>query len=282
MNIFKFEFKRLLKSCIIWSLVCGALITLFMSLFPTMEDMGMKQIVNDKMGGMPVEILKAFNIDSSMDFTDIFNYLGYAIQYIAMASAVYGAILGVNSLIREESQGTIEFLYSKPINRLKIVTSKLCAIVAIFYVYILIIGAITMGVCYMVKPEDVEVMNLIMNIKVVFIGILLLGLIFISLGTLISSIVKSDKGAIPISIGIFFVSYFLGIIGKLKDSFNWLKYFSPFDYYAPSEILKDGFEVKFIIIGIYVIIISIISSYFIYSLNCIIKSDKYINKKRHL
>ena len=136
MNIFKFEFKRLLKSCIIWSLVCGALITLFMSLFPTMEDMGMKQIVNDKMGGMPVEILKAINIDSSMDFTDIFNYLGYAIQYIAMASAVYGAILGVNSLIREESQGTIEFLYSKPINRLKIVTSKLWAIVAIFYVYI--------------------------------------------------------------------------------------------------------------------------------------------------
>ena len=133
MNIFNFEFKRLLKSCIIWSLVCGALITLFMSLFPTMEDMGMKQIVNDKMGGMPVEILKA--------------------QYIAMASAVYGAILGVNSLIREESQGTIEFLYSKPINRLKIVTSKLCAIVAIFYVYILIIGTITMGVCYMVKPE---------------------------------------------------------------------------------------------------------------------------------
>ena len=88
-------------------------------------------------------------------------------------------------------------------------------------------------------------MNLIMNIKVVFIGILLLGLIFISLG-------------------IFFVSYFLGIIGKLKDSFNWLKYFSPFDYYDPSEILKDGFEVKFIIIGICVIIISIISSYFIY------------------
>ena len=153
MNIFNFEFKRLLKSCIIWSLVCEALITLFTSLFPTMEDMGMKQIVNDKMGGMPVEILKAFNIDSSMDFTDIFNYLGYAIQYIAMASAVYGAILGVNSLIREESQGTIEFLYSKPINRLKIVTSKLCAIVAIFYVYILIIGTITMGVCYMVKPE---------------------------------------------------------------------------------------------------------------------------------
>ncbi len=92
MNIFKFEFKRLLKSCIIWSLVCGALITLFMSLFPKMEDMGMKQIVNDKMGGMPVEILKAFNIDSSMDFTEsailkkcmLFNILLWQVLFMVL------------------------------------------------------------------------------------------------------------------------------------------------------------------------------------------------------
>ena len=61
-------------------------------------------------------------------------------------------------------------------------------------------------------------MNLIMNIKVVFIGILLLGLIFISLGTLISSIVKSDKGAIPISIGIFFVSYNWNLCNNYFDN----------------------------------------------------------------
>ena len=41
-------------------------------------------------------------------------------------------------------------------------------------------------------------MNLIMNIKLVFIGILLLGLIFISLGALIYSILKSYKLAITI------------------------------------------------------------------------------------
>lgn len=264
MNIFKFEFKRLLKSCIIWSLVCGALIALFMALFPTMEDMGMQQIVNDKMGGMQLEILKAFNIDSSMDFTNIFNYLGYAIQYIAMASAVYGAILGVNSLIREESQGTIEFLYSKPVSRIKIVTSKLFSIISIFILYIIIIGTITMGVCIIVKPSDTSIIDLIIKIKYLFMGIFLLGLIFMSIGILISSFIKSDKGAIPISIGIFFVSYFLGIIGKLKESFYWLKYFSPFDYYAPGEILNEGFEAKFILIGIFIIVMSIRSSYFIY------------------
>ncbi|WP_270940276.1 ABC transporter permease subunit [Romboutsia lituseburensis] len=264
MNIFRFEFKRLLKSGIVWSLICGFLIVLFMALFPSMEDMGMKEIVNSKMQGMSVDLLKAFNIDAAVDFTNIFDYLGYAIQYIAMASAIYGSILGVNSLIREESQGTIEFLYSKPITRTKIVTSKLLSIVSIFFMYIMIIGILAMGTCYIVKPEDVTVMDLIIKIKSVFIGITLLGFIFMSLGLLISSIIKSDKGAIPISIGIFFVSYFMGMIGKLKESFEWLKYISPFDYFVPSNIMKNGFEIKYIIISLCIIVICVISSYAIY------------------
>lgn len=264
MNIFKFEFKRLFKSCIIWSVVCGGLILLFMALFPTMEDMGMQQIVNSKMDGMPIEILKAFNIDASLDFTDIFNYLGYAIQYIGMASAIYGAILGVNTLIREESQGTIEFLYSKPITRSKIVASKICSILVVFCIYITILGIFTIGSCIIVKPDDIEIMDLIINIKSIFIGISLSGFIFMAIGILISTIIKSDKGSIPISIGIFFVTYFLGIIGKLKESLEWFRYFSPFDYYAPGEVLKTGFDAKFVIIGVSIIVISILSSYFIY------------------
>ena len=124
---------------------------------------------------------------------------------------IYGAILGVNALIREESQGSIEFLYSKPITRTKLVTSKLLSIVAIYYVYVIILGIITMGVVISVKPEDIAVMKLMMNLKNMFIGISLLGYIFIAMGLLISTLVKSDKGAIPISIGIFFVLFIIGL-----------------------------------------------------------------------
>lgn len=265
MNMFKFEFKRLFKSCIIWSLICGGLVVLFMALFPSMKDMGMQSLVNDKMDALPKEILKAFNIDESMDFSNMFNYLGYCIQYIAMASAIYGAILGVNSLIREESQGTIEFLYSKPVTRTKIVTSKLLSNFVAFYLYIVIVGIFTMGVCYAVKPEDIEAMDMIIKLKSVFIGISLLGLIFMSIGMLISALIKSDKGAIPISIGIFFVSYFIGIIGKLKESFEWVTYFSPFDYYAPNKIMNDGFEMKFVAIGLAIIVVSLLGTYITYN-----------------
>ena len=264
MNIFKFEFKRLLKSGIIWSLVCGFLIILFISLFPAMEDMGMKELVNAKMQGLSLDLLKAFNIDAAVDFTNIFDYLGYVIQYIGMASAVYGAILGVSALIREESQGTIEFLYSKPITRTKIVTAKLGSVFAMFCTYIVILCIFTTGMCYIVKPEDVDIIDLIINIKSVFMGISIVGVVFMSIGLLISAIIKSDKGAISIAIGIFFVSYFLGMVGKLKESFNWLKYFSPFDYFIPSEIMKNGLDFTYIIISLCVIIACISSSYIIY------------------
>lgn len=265
MNIFKFEVKRLLKSCIIWSIVCGGLIVLFMALFPSMSNSGMKELVNTKMDAIPSDLLKALNIEATVDFTNIFDYLTYAVQYIAMASAIYGAILGVNSLIREESEGTIEFLYSKPVRRGKIVSSKLLSIVAIYYVYIIILGIFTMCVCVVVKPDDVEMIELILNIKTMFIGISLLGYIFMAIGILISSVIKTSKSSIPIAIGIFFVSYFMGMIGKLKDSFEWLKYISPFDYYVPSVIIKDGFEVEYILIGLGIICISLISTYFIYN-----------------
>lgn len=264
MNIFKFEFKRLLKSCIIWSLVCGSLTILFMALFPSMKDMGMQELVTDKMDALPKDLLKAFNIDESMDFSNLYNYLGYCIQYIAMASAVYGGILGVNALIGEESQGTIEFLYSKPIKRTKIVTSKILSIFAIFFLFIIILGVMTISVCIAVKPQEIELIDLLINIKAIFIGITLLGIIFISIGILVSTFIKSDKGAIPVSIGIFFITYFLGIIGKLKESFGWMMYLSPFDYYAPSSVIKDGFDIKYVIIGLFIISVSIIGTYIIY------------------
>ena len=118
--------------------------------------------------------------------------------------------------------------------------------------------------CYFVKPDNIDVNDLIINVRTVFIGMFLLGVIFLSVGISISSILKSDKGSISLSIGIFFVTYVLGIVGKLKEDFEFLKYFSPFDYFAPGELLKDGFDTRFVLIGLCIVFVSIVSSYLIY------------------
>ena len=60
MNIFNFEFKRLLKGNIIWALVCSVLIVMFMLFFPSMKEMGMQELVGSKLESLPEAFLEAF------------------------------------------------------------------------------------------------------------------------------------------------------------------------------------------------------------------------------
>ena len=265
MNMFKFEFKRLLKGSIIWSLVCSALIVMFMLFFPSMKEMGMQELVGSKLEVLPEAFLEAFNISGATDFSNISDFSAYVLQYIIMAGGIYAAILGVSALVKEESEGTIEFLYSKPVTRNKIITAKVLANAVIFYIFLIILGAITMAVSAVVKPEDIEMIDMFMDIKTLYIGMALIGYIFMAIGFLISVFIKSSKKAIPIALGVFFASYILGIFSKLQDRLSGFIYFSPFDYAPPSEIIKNGFETKFIVIGVCIIFISITITYIMYN-----------------
>lgn len=265
MNMFKFEFKRLIKGTIIWALVCSALIIMFMSFFPSMKDMGMQELVGAKLEALPEAFLEAFNISDVTDFSNISDYSAYVLQYIFMAGGIYAAILGVSALIKEESEGTIEFLYSKPVTRNNIVTAKLLANFVIFYIFLMIVGFVTMGISTIVKPEDIETLSMLMDIKTLYLGMALIGYIFMSVGFLTSVFIKSSKQATSIALGLFFVSYILGIFSKLQDRLKGFIYLSPFDYAPPAEILKNGFEIKFILLGLLVIIVSIGGTYFIYN-----------------
>ena len=265
MNIFKFEFKRQFKSLVIWSIVCSALVVLFMALFPSMKDMGIQHLVGDKLDALPPAMLKAFNISGMMDFSNIKDFMGYCIQYIVIASGIYGAILGVSALSKEEKEGTIEFLYSKPVTRSNIVTSKLLVSALIMFLFIIIVGAVTMVMGIIVKPEDIIIMDLLMDIKMIYIGGALLGYTFIAFGFLLSMIIKPKTNVTAIALGVFFASYFIGVIGKLKEGLEWLIYFSPADYFIQSRLLNEGLEVKYIIAALMIIVISIIATYTIYN-----------------
>lgn len=272
MNIFKFEFKRNIKSLIYWSIGTSAIIVFFMALFPNMKDMGMQELVGAKLDSLPPAILETFNFSSTTDFSNINDFLGYCLQYIAMACGIYGAMLGVNSIIEEESEGTIEFLYSKPVSRSKILWSKISSRVVYFCIFIIVIGASTIGISIAVKPNEVNTMDLMMNIKSVFIGMAFLGYIFMAIGIAISTILKKGKMATSLGVSLFFMTYIIGIISKLKEEFSFIKYVSPYEWVIPSNIIKDGFELKFVLIGFLLIIISLISASVIYK-----KKDMNIN-----
>ena len=48
MNLFKYEFKKLFKPMIIWTVVCVVCIVLFMSFYLMMEECGRQECGGDK------------------------------------------------------------------------------------------------------------------------------------------------------------------------------------------------------------------------------------------
>jgi ABC-2 type transport system permease protein len=264
MNIFKMEFKKGLKPLATWSVICILLIILFMSMFPSMKDSGMQELVSTKLGAMPEALLDAFNLKDAPDFSKLNEYFAYVFQYIVIAGCIYAGMLGAKALIKEESEGTIEFLYAQSVSRTKIVTMKLLSSLALFYLFAVIMGAASILMSMAVKPADLKLLDLFTDMKIMFSGFFLIGVVFMSIGFLVSAVIPHLRLALPISIGTFFVTYLLGTFAGMIDELKFLKYFSPFHYAVPSEILKYGFATVNIVLAFIISILCIAGTYLVY------------------
>ncbi|MGL5576052.1 MAG: ABC transporter permease subunit [Sarcina sp.] len=264
MNVIKFELKKNMKSILIWSVVTSGILALFMSMFPTMESMDMMDVVMAKMDALPPAMLEMFNISTTMDFSNIIDYFAYSFQYILMAICIYGAILGTSALSKEEDEGTIEFLYSKPITRTSIVLKKLIVSVISLFILIMIIGIVSFGFVFAFTAGESNQIEILMKIKTILVGSFIVALIFMSVGFLISVLLKDNKSPIQIGLGMFFGTYVLGVVAKLNEDFEFLKYLSPYDKYTPSEIVASGFDFTYLVISAVVIVISLAVTFVLY------------------
>ncbi len=265
MNVFQFEVKRLIKSCITWSVVCGILIILFMSFYPSMKDSGIQELVETKLNAFPEGMMQAIGLDEMVDFTDIIEYMAYIIQYISMATAIYASILGVNSLLEEEAMGTIEFLYAQPISRTRIVMCKIFSRNILLVIYLIIIGLVTTFISIILKPTDLNIFNMVKDIINIFAGMAFVGFIFLSIGLFLSTILKPNINSTAISIGFFFITYVMGVISKLRDGLEPLRILSPFDYALPMDLAKEGWNLNYVLLGTGIIILSTIGTFISYN-----------------
>ncbi len=241
MNLFKMEFRRNFKTLMIWSGVSAALTLLLTLLYPAMLGSDMLALMNAKLAALPKELVDMFNL-SGEDIRQLPQFFAYFFQFVLMAACVYGATLGFSVISREESDGTIEFLYARPLKRSQIVSGKLLSAGAAYIIYFIIVGIGAIIGCLAVKPEELQLVDLLTSIKSVLAGGMIAGLSYLFVGLAVSVLLRRTKHAASLAAALFFGTYIVGSIPRITGVLDFLKWLSPLNYFMPSTVAMEGLD----------------------------------------
>lgn len=258
MNIFLREIKYYRKSIIFWSIGLIVLVASGMAKFAAYSSAG--QSMNEILSNFPKSIQAVFGL-IGFDLNSASGYVGVLFIYIALMATIHATLLGANIISKEENEKTHEFLFTKSASRYNIVSQKIAAgLVAITILNAVSFFASLFFVNYF--TNDSSVTGYIFNLMI---GLFIMQLIFLFIGTMIASISKKPKISATIATSILLFTYLITFIINLNNDFDFLKYITPYKYFDAKDILiNSGLSSVFIIISSVVIISSIITTYYCY------------------
>lgn len=259
MNIYLFELKSLRKSIIIWSLAISLSIVSYLMFFPALAaDTAAFDAI---MENYPPELLALFGMRAELPMTSLLGFFAVTFGIVQVPIAIQASNYGFNMLSVEERELTADFLLSKPVSRSKIFISKfLASLTALTIVNASIwIGSIASLMLF--KGDTVLELN---NVYVLLSTIVLFQLVFVSVGMLISVVVRKIPSVLSFSMALAFGMY---IVYGFKAIFSVaiLSYVTPYSYFDVAEILINGtYEVLGTVVALVVIVVSLTMSYFLY------------------
>lgn len=256
----KRELKINLKSIIIWLAILVFFFFIVFAIYPSIMSSENNKAISEMMKAFPEEVLKMFNMDI-VGIESIFGWFqteGYI--FLTLLGGLFSAILGSTILIKEESDKTIEFLYSKPISRNNIVTAKiLCGVI---YILIFTIVITLFNLCGLLISNDLKLDTFLMLSLVPL--LLYYMLFFITL--FISTFLKKTKTAMSVGIGFTFISYFLQIVGSMSENVSFIKSMSVFEFVSARDIIQNNsVNLIYLVIGIALILFAIVGTYIRYN-----------------
>lgn len=265
MTLLKLEFKSVLRGLLLWSGILAVLLIIFMAFFPSLESSTMKELFGIKMNAIPASMLAVFGLSELTEFTDVIVYFAYVMQYVNIAVAIYAGLLGASALIKEESDGTIVYLYAQPITRKGIVAGKMAADLFVYCLLIILLGAVSMILVLVFSSGKQDIVGMLTAVKQIYAGTFITGFIFMAIGFMFSVKLASIKQAGAAIMGVVLGTYMIGIFASLADTKDFLRYLSPIDCFGSSLIVKSGIDFRALSLWGSVVIICITLTFAIYN-----------------
>jgi ABC-2 type transport system permease protein len=258
MNIFIHEFKANIRSVTTWSIALTLLILLFMSIFSGFAVEA--ELLNKTLEKFPKEFLMAFGMDG-IDLSTVLGFFSFAILFCQLCVSIQAANYGFSLVSIEEREMTADFLLTKPVGRVKILTSKLLAAIASLAITNLVVWVSSYAFINFYRdgrPYDNKTLILLL------LTISFLQMFFLTVGMLISLLPKKIRSVTPYSMGMVFGLYVLNAFGDMIGE-DKLSIITPFRHFDANNIIRNGSLDSLAWISVALIVLSIAGSYILYT-----------------
>ena len=159
-NIFRHEFLARLRSILTWSVAVCGISLVFLSIYPAFSDQA--ALLNETLSNFPPEFLAAFGM-TGQDLSSVLGYYSFLFMFIQICLAIQAGNYGFGLVSIEETELTADFLLSKPVSRVQIITSKLLAAFSSLVLTNLVVWASAFGFIVVFRNgHDYDVSTLVL------------------------------------------------------------------------------------------------------------------------
>lgn len=257
-HIYRHEFRARLKSVLIWSLALTFLIMLFFSMFSVFADQA--SMMNDLLAKYPPELRAAFGMDK-MNLATVLGFYSLVFLFVQLCLAIQASNYGFGLVSIEESELTADFLLSKPVSRSQVLTSKLLAALTSLTLTNLVVWSSSFAaIAFFRGQHEYEPFTLLL----LLFSIVIFQLFFLSVGLVVSLLVKRVRSVTPYALGLGFGAYvlsaFSGMFGDVA-----LELITPFKHLDAAAIVRNGaYDTPLVLLNAAAAMISLAVSYWRY------------------
>jgi ABC-2 type transport system permease protein len=251
-EIVKLEFRNTRKTYISWAASLAAVLFALLYFYTFMQNEAMQALAHAKLYDMPPAVLAMFGMSAIPDLTKITNFFGMVAQYVLLAFSIFCAQCGVNMLLREEVDGSIEYLYAQPVSRGNIFIFKFVTNIVQISAIAIVLFIISF-IAYLLFSTT-SFTRTLYETGVLWASVIYAELVIFSIGVILSALLRNNKTGVSVALGIVFFSFITAMLSTISESLSWLKNFSPLDWLKFPRLLDEGLTPIMLIVGIVIII----------------------------
>lgn len=264
MNIIKHELKANVIALILWVVALCTIIFLVSFEFEVFQgNETIQEFMDSPVFAQFYGALGAGNVSIMTPE----GFLSILSIYIYLPLSIHAGLLGSGIISKEEKNKTAEYLFTLPVSRTDVLLSKFL----VGFIYIVLANVIVVGSATIIFSRFETSDTYYQFLRNLSIGVFVTQFIFYSIGIGLASVLKDYKRSGAITVGLLLGTYMLSVLSNMVEQANFLRFFSPFRYFAASEMIENEFSFIYILISFIIIASGIVSLFYFYR-----KRDLYI------